>query len=683
MIFVFDTETYPIKPGLQAPPIVCGQYDTDGEQQTIELAKTFRATIRNALKSSTLVAHNAAYDMACVCASYPEMIPLVFQAYSEDRITCTSIRERLIRIGQGTMFRMRKRSLLDVAERYKIDHDYKQKDGHKEEYWRTRYCQLESLPVSEWPADAVRYAKEDARVTRLVYLEQQKVAPALLVDQFRQSRADFWLYLSTCHGMRVDQRYVSEITKKLEEEYTQTRSRLLGYGLVRPDGSRSVKKATARMRQACIDTNLDIPITKTGKEKLAKELISQEEAQLNYVSLDADACRATGDQPLVDYARFGSLKTLRARAQTLSKADNMPIQPRFDVLKETGRTSSSKGSTKPGRAVMAWGDQVQNVNREPGLRECYKPRTGKLFVSCDWASAELHTLAQACLYMGIDSNLARVLNSGRDAHMSFGAAMKGWDYQQALDALQGKESPIDKTAAKEARQMAKAGNFGFPGGLGVAKFRLYASKTYGVVLSERQAYELKSAWFGFYPEMRTYFNRINELIKSQQPLVHHISGRLRGDIRYTSACNSFFQGLAADMAKDCGFDVAKQCYSDASSPLFGSRIVNFIHDEFILEVDENKAHEAATHLNMTMDNFGKKWCPGVPVKAEPAVSRRWRKGAEPVYRNNRLIPWEDREVDTESIINCLKDEESLIRLSWLLGLEEDRLSECKQAVYKA
>jgi len=37
--------------------------------------------------------------------------------------------------------------------------------------------------------------------------------------------------------------------------------------------------------------------------------------------------------------------------------------------------------------------------------------------------------------------------------------------------------------------------------------------------------------------------------------------------------------------------------------------------------------------------------PDVPIKASPALMRRWRKKAKPVYRNGVLIPWEDRDIE--------------------------------------
>ena len=67
----------------------------------------------------------------------------------------------------------------------------------------------------------------------------------------------------------------------------------------------------------------------------------------------------------------------------------------------------------------------------------------------------------------------------------------------------------------------------------------------------------------------------------------------------------------------------------------------FIHDEFLVEVPEHTAHECALAVQQIMEDAGRKWCPDVPVRAEPALMRRWSKGAEPKWSNGRLIAWED------------------------------------------
>ena len=650
MIFFFDTETFPIRPGRQAPRVVCVQSTAAG----IELRDPGLDRLEAALRSDTIVGHNVAYDAACSIATRPRLLEPWLRAYDEDRVECTLVREKLLRIAKGTIDRMRAFDLKSVAEAYGIPHDFhdddKAGDGVRVEYGR-----LDGVPVERWPADARRYALADLVVAD-VYAAQG--TDNALEDQHRQARADFWLQVMRCRGMRTDPEAVAAFAERVEIEHAEHRARLQAAGIVRSDGSRDTKAAARHMRAVCAEKGLPVALTKTGKRL--------ESDDLRYTALDADQCAATADPLLISYARFGSVGNLRARAARLAAAGTLPIQPSFDVLKKTGRTSSSKG-----RAGLAFGDQVQNLNREPGLRECYVARPGCVLISVDWSGAELHSLAQVCTWMGLDSELAKVLRAGRDAHLHFACMQNGWDYEWAAEQLKG--GP-DRKLVKTGRQWAKPFNFGFPGGLGIEKFRMFAAKAYGIELTDEQAREGKGSWMRTYPEMFDYFAHINALIDSGLALRHFRSNRLRGDLRYTAAANSYFQGHTADMAKDAGWRLLKAIFSGALE----GRLWNFIHDEFILEAPEGVAHEVAMEVVRIMEDAGREWCPDVPCPAEPAISRRWRKGAEPEWRDGRLIPWEDRpmpESDVEKIRETLDSDGNLTYLSWQLGYEVERMKE--------
>lgn len=666
MIFAFDTETYPIRPGRQAPLVVCVQTLSGG----VELREEGLDRLEVALagEEAILVAHNAAYDAACSIATRPRLLRPWFEAYDADRVTCTQVREKLIMIAAGLAHQGTGYSLLDCLERRKVQHDFQEGDKDSPDSWRVRYAELDGVPVKDWPAGALRYALADLAVEDLYHAQEEAAEAGWLDDQFRQSRADLFLYLQVCSGMRTDPRAIEAFARKVEEEHEEHRDTLTSAGYVRPDGSKDVRKTQARMRDVCTTKGLPTPITKTGKEL--------ESTEDKYTALDADSCKATGDPILQAYAKYTSVGTLRRRAERLALAGNIPIQPRFDVLKRTGRTSSSKGDVKPGRPLLAFGDQVQNLNREPGLRECYVARPGHVLIAVDWSGAELHSLAQVCIWMGLESGLADVLNAGKDAHLNFGAHMKSWDYVWAKDALRGLHGEDARKRVKAARQAAKAANFGFPGGLGVATFRLYAAKTYGVNLTESEARALRDWWFQLYPEMGSYFEHINLLLEEDLPLVHFRSGRYRGGAHYCAAANSYFQGHTADMAKHAGWTLTRQYYGIDPGPLNRARPWNFVHDEFIAEAPEEIAHECAIEMKRIMDASGREWCPDVHCRSEPAIMRRWRKSAEAFYQDGRLIPYEDRPM-TEEVRKKIRVELASggnpIHISWNHGFEEDRI----------
>ncbi|MEI6806161.1 MAG: hypothetical protein WCK49_06600, partial [Myxococcaceae bacterium] len=69
--------------------------------------------------------------------------------------------------------------------------------------------------------------------------------------------------------------------------------------------------------------------------------------------------------------------------------------------------------------------------------------------------------------------------------------------------------------------------------------------------------------------------------------------------------------------------------------------VNFLHDEIMLEVPEERGHEAATQLAEIMVREFNHFTPDVPVKASPQLMRCWSKNAKPIYNaQGRLVPWQ-------------------------------------------
>ncbi len=81
--------------------------------------------------------------------------------------------------------------------------------------------------------------------------------------------------------------------------------------------------------------------------------------------------------------------------------------------------------------------------------------------------------------------------------------------------------------------------------------------------------------------------------------------------------------------------------------LWASHMVNFVHDELILEVDEPVCHESGLELRDVMVAEFRKFHPRMAkaVQATPVAMRYWSKDAEPVYDDNkRLVPWGEKRV---------------------------------------
>lgn len=609
MIVAFDTETALIAPGRLAPPLVCISWAKDEDSGLLHHADSqAREFVEELLKADTVVGHNVAYDMAVFAAKWPDLLPRIFAAYADSRITDTMLREKLQHIALG-VYRGYKKvngetvklgySLADVAKR-RLGRDLDKTT------WRTGYAELSDIPLHEWPEGARQYAIYDAMTTYAIWQDQEAEGRELLADQYRQARAAWWLHLASAWGLKTDAEGVRRFKEQIETDLRTAQAVCIRAGVVRTNGTRDTKAAARLMEAACREKGIEAARTEKGA-----------------VALDRGSCEKVGHPILTAYAELSSLsKQLSTDVPLLLSGETTPIQARFETLLETGRTSSSPN--------------IQNLPRKGGMRECFVPRAGYVFAAADYEQMELRTVAQVCLARFGYSRLAEALNAGIDPHLEMAARIVGVSYEQALRRKKEGDETIDN-----ARQTAKVANFGFPGGLGAGRLVEFARGTYGVNLSEVEAQQLKAVWLQSWPEFRDYFNWIGGVCDELNPTIEQLYvGRRRGGVSYTEACNSMFQGLAADAAKNAGFLVSRACYVEPSSPLYGSRIVNFVHDEIIIEAPEEKAHEAAMELARLMVDGASVLMPDVPPKVEPLLMRRWSKKAKPLKdEQGRLVPW--------------------------------------------
>jgi len=110
------------------------------------------------------------------------------------------------------------------------------------------------------------------------------------------------------------------------------------------------------------------------------------------------------------------------------------------------------------------------------------------------------------------------------------------------------------------------------------------------------------------------------------------TGRLRTKVGYCQRHNTLFQGLAADGAKLALWLLWRTGY----------RIVNFVHDEMLIEVPaDSNFKEHAEFIRELMIEGMKLVVPDVKIAVEYAASKRWHKSAEAVFDGEgNLVPWE-------------------------------------------
>lgn len=737
-LVAFDSETYQFRPGLMAPPLVVGTFawfDEEGRIQSDILLKEEYLDVLETLlddEDTSLVAANTAYDVIVSMAARPSLIPLWFQAYEQGRVFDVAIRQKLLDIAEGridqngrsfvvrgTEFVPASYSLASLEQHYLgIDRTLEKQDPDS---WRTRYHELDGVPLEDWPQEAVAYAIEDA-IGALRVFQAQGGPQAIQGTEAIQTRAALGLDLMTFWGVRTDRGTVEELESILLTERTRVRRRLIQSGLLakrsmtpkeaaeNPEKLEGVMEVWAVRRltkaqektleggkvpgspvelltQEIIDkatNNPDWAVPDTYAQVVRREVpwrwaidttrlreyvlrkysrkgLEAPTTQTGKISTSKDTCYESGSLLLQLAADGGGVDTLiNTYLPVLKRGLEVPINPRYEVLVNTGRTSSSSWQDEDG---TRYGFNIQNLptGRRAGgekVRESFVPRPGFLYLFADYKTLELCTLGQVCIKLFGKSAMADAINEGRDLHSMVASEMLGQPYEEIL-----KKSKISGSPESIARDTGKVVNFGLPGGLGTKALVDYARALYGLRLSETQAMELRTGWRRTWPEAAPYLNYISRVTGDGGVRIEHpITGFVRGDLSYTEAANHMFQHLAATGAKIALFEIVKECYVDHGTALFGCRPVAFIHDEFGLEVPIGKGHEASERLCYLMESCMMQVTPDVKITAEPVLMGRWYKQAEGLYCDNKhLVQWtpelaeeidKARENGTEHTIRC-------------------------------
>lgn len=671
MIVYFDTETQLITPGCNAPPMACMSLCVDDAPATLLHWTEAGAWIKAALLGgASFVGANLSFDWTVIAANFPETLPLICKAYREDRCQDVLIRQKLLDVASGCYRGYLNSKWKWVHLNYdlaSVTRRHSEMRLNKDDAIRLTYGALRDTPLAYWPEGHLLYALEDAQATRACKAGQDFVLTKnpgvpILADEYRQGRRDFALRLMSTWGLRTDAAAVDFLEENTRGLYEKLEALLRESGLVKPDGVRDTKAAKQRMLDVMgfrREGDKIVPLAGTPPARKI-HLTDGGKKQIPDVSLAAEACYESDDSLLEIYGEFGELKSILSKdVKALRGGVEWPLHTHFGFA-ASGRSTSSNPN-------------VQNWRRLPGIREAFRPRQGWVYAQADVEGLELATLAQTCIRLVGFSKLADALNLGLDPHTDLACQMMSLPYDegkrrrklgslpnvQVLAKIQQHQqraatradAPDDQTwadylLAKEFdsfRQMAKVANFGFPGGLGIKKMVLWA-KTMGVILTEDQCRHLKEQWLAKWPEMERFFAYINSQMTNPDgtgTIIQLFSDRIRGGVTYTAACNTFFQGLGADATGAAAYELMEECYIRRESPMFGSRPVNYIHDEFIVETpDTPQAHDVAVRLEEIMVGAIKLWTPDIRISAPPLLMRYWSKDAKATLdTNGRLIPW--------------------------------------------
>jgi len=616
-VIALDLETWLIsKEHIAPPPVVLSIYSESEHRLALDIEQEMSGLLDS---GNTLVWHNASYDMSVLYKHYPDLRSKIWDAYNDGRIACTKVRESLLHLSVVGHLRNNK-SLAGCVNRY-FDEDIS--DGKSApNAWRLRYKELDGVPLVDWPAEAVDYALSDTKWGYRVYQIQAELAnpsgECSMGTEQLQTKFDFIGRLITIKGFLIDTKLVETTQAELESKGKVPLAALVdaGFATVKASGKHEGKVSIReKLLRAYLEENYSHAVKYSEPSKSFPN---------GQVSLSSEAVAEYPQDAIID-----ALKEYQSCRKLLSTyLPNLlrgpTIHPQYNVLVETGRTSSHGHAVK-NREEMFPAENVQNLPRGGNVREAHIARPGKVLVSIDYGHLELDCLAQVTYEMFGHSEMMKLINAGKDPHCGMGAQLMGLKQHRVVtyEEFVALKDAGDEDA-KFFRQMAKAANFGFPGGLGAARMVEYARLSYGISdMTMEKAVELRSVFLDTFPEVQQLFNWYS-LQESSEGWGYDSSGRWRAKCSYCNGLNGIvLQSRSADGAKNAGIKLVEACETGA---LQGCDVLAFIHDEYILEMPNDETLLEQMDVAMTLMLKGmSEYLPHVRITVEADAMDRWLK----------------------------------------------------------
>lgn len=617
----FDTETSLIKDDEPVPELICLTYRQAYEEPKICLPPDVPGVIEwYANLGYDFVGHFTPFDFAVIKRAFPQLEETIWRLYDGGRVYDTQIAELLLVLRKRAPDAVRYK-LADLAKQY-----LKVELAKGEDTWRLRYGELKGVPLDRWPKEALDYALGDAEMTWQVWEAQQKDEPFPYDQIQEQCRAHWSLHLTSREGLKADGRKVEALDKEVSAILEASESELIAGGIYhrKKNGQLKINSANGRY---CKNTK---EIQRRISVEFEKMGLAPPRTPTGGISYADEVLRGCDDpvlQALSSTAKASKIKT--SFIPMLKKAAEHPLYTTYNPIMATGRVSSERPN-------------FQQLPREGGVRECFIPsqERGAVFINCDYVEAELVAMAQVLLEMFGTSSLRDAYLTGKKPHLVVAAQILQISYADCVARFTAGDEEV-----KRARQFAKVANYGMWGGLSPQSLARHA-KRQGVTMTLDEAKHVYDVFFQTWVEAKAYFKKAAQVCGpfGNSRHVAGISGRERAQVVYTEWANAHFQTRIADVAKLALYRVVRACYVEELSPLFGCRPKAFLHDEIMIEAEEDRAPEAAEELSRVMNAAALKYIPDVPIQSEPSISRCWYKDAKSVRDlNGRLLVWEPKE----------------------------------------
>jgi DNA polymerase-1 len=333
------------------------------------------------------------------------------------------------------------------------------------------------------------------------------------------------------------------------------------------------------------------------------------------------------------------------------------IHTDFRQFVNTGRMASGRrgDKTKP---------NLQNIPSDEETRSCFVAEDGNVIIGCDYSQQEQVVLANKSL----DPNLLEFFDQNIGDMHSFVASKMYANPNSSLfvPEMEGLSLKEIKSKFPELRNKAKMAGFTINyGGTGEGM----ASK---LNVSKEEGVAIYNSYFEVFPKMKQFFDESKKegiqkgyiLISRVTGLKHYIKNyaEFKKDMdsmdkefweRYRKIKNAFtptamelkhrvkrffsrlsdlekaslnypIQGESAEMTKLAGVYFFER-YLVKEDRLFTVKIINFVHDELLVEAPEDIQDEVSENLKKAMLDAADKFCKRVRMSATPTISTYWKK----------------------------------------------------------
>ena len=228
-----------------------------------------------------------------------------------------------------------------------------------------------------------------------------------------------------------------------------------------------------------------------------------------------------------------------------------------------------------------------------------------MLVVADYSQLELRVMAE----IANDEVMKGAYRKGLDLHAVTGAGMLGIPIEE-FDAA----NPVHK----QARQKAKAVNFGVIFGSGPTGLREFARDAYGLEMTVDEAQSVIDGFLRTYPAVARWQqhqakkSKRNDEVSTVGGRVYRFSWEPGQKYARNLALNLPVQGTAAEIAVEATVRISNRLRKELPRQ---AQLVLQVHDEFVVEADEREAVVSAveTVLQHEMTAAFTSLLPGAPT----------------------------------------------------------------------